>query len=194
MDALDLFLLRYDDVHVGFVDEVFKGLSDEQMRRRPEGMNSIAWLVWHQTRVQDAAVSRFVGDRPQVLDEGRWNPAMRLDRLDVGSGMTGEEVDALNAAIDTTALRGYHRAVAERTKLIATSLPAGAWTDVVSPDRVREVVAADRLLVDAGRWVGEFWARGHSKGWYLLQVGLLHPYGHCFDGMITRGLLGMAEN
>ena len=44
MEALDLFLLRYDDVHVGFVDELFKGLSDEQVRRRPEGMNSIAWL------------------------------------------------------------------------------------------------------------------------------------------------------
>ena len=85
-------------------------------------MNSIAWLVWHLTRVQDAAVSRFVGDRPQVLDEGRWNQAMRLDRRDVGSGMTGEEVDALSAAVDMTALRGYHRAVAERTKLIATSL------------------------------------------------------------------------
>ena len=194
MEALDLFLLRYDDVHVGFVDELFKGLSDEQVRRRPEGMNSIAWLVWHLTRVQDAAVSRFVGDRPQVLDEGRWNRSMRLDRLDVGSGMTGVEVDGLSGAVRHDGPARHHRAVAERTKLIATALPAGAWTDVVPPDRVREIVAADRLLVDAGRWVGEFWARGHSKGWYLLQVGLLHPYGHCFDGMVTRGLLGMAEN
>ena len=73
-------------------------------------------------------MSRFVDDRPQVLEEGRWNQPMRIERRDVGSGMTSEEVDALSAAIDTTALRGYHRAVAERTKLIATSLPPVAGT------------------------------------------------------------------
>ena len=119
MDAQELINLRYDAVHVGFVDDLFSGLSDAQVRQRPGGVNSIAWLVWHLARVQDAAVSRFVDDRPQVLEEGRWNQAMRLARRDVGSGMTSEDVDALSAAIDITALRGYHRAVAERTKLIA---------------------------------------------------------------------------
>ena len=194
MDALELISLRYDAVHGGFVDDLFKGLRDEQVRQRPGGLNSIAWLVWHLARVQDAAVSRFVGDRPQVLEEGRWNQAMRLDRRDVGSGMTSEEVDALSAAIDITALRGYHRAVAERTRLIATSLSPAAWNEVVPAERIHQVVAAEGLLIDAGRWVEEFWARQHSRAWYLLQVGLLHPYGHCFDAMVTRGVLGAPEH
>ena len=194
MDALELINLRYDAVHGGFVDDLFKGLSDEQVRQRPGGLNSIAWLVWHLARVQDAAVSRFVDDRLQVLEEGRWNQAMRLDRRDVGSGMTSEEVDALSAAIDIAALRGYHPAVAERTRLIATSLSPGAWNEVVPAERIHQVVAKEGLLVDAGRWVEEFWAREHSRAWYLLQVGLLHPYGHCFDAMVTRGLLGAPEH
>jgi hypothetical protein len=194
MDALELINLRYDAVHVGFVDDLFKGLSDGQVRQRPAGVNSIAWLVWHLARVQDAAVSRFVGDSPQVLEEGRWNEAMRLDRRDVGSGMTSEDVDALSAAIEITALRGYHRAVADRTKVIATSLSSAAWSQVVPAERIHQVVAKEGLLVDAGRWVEEFWARGHSRAWYLLQVGLLHPYGHCFDAMVTRGLLGAPEH
>ena len=146
MDALDLINLRYDAVHGGFVDDLFSGLSDEQVRQRPGGVNSIAWLVWHLARVQDAAVSRFVDDRPQVLEEGRWNEAMRLDRRDVGSGMTSQEVDALSAAIDITALRGYHRAVAERTKVIATSLSPAAWNEVVPADRIHQVVAKESLL------------------------------------------------
>jgi hypothetical protein len=194
VNALDLWLLRYDDVHGRFVDGLFKDLGDEQARLRPTGVNSIVWLVWHLTRVQDAAVSRFVGERPQVLDEGRWNEQMRIERRDVGSGMTGEDVDALSGAVDVASLRAYHRAVAARTKAIATSLPPDAWTAIVPPERVRLAVAADALLIDAGQWVGEFWARGLSKGWYLLQVGVLHPYGHCFDGQVTRGLLGLPEN
>jgi hypothetical protein len=194
MNALDLFLERYDAVHGGFVDQLFRGLTGDQARQRPGGVNSIAWLVWHLSRVQDAAINRFVADRPQVLAEGDWNRHMGLDRRDVGSGMTAHEAGALSARIDVDALRHYHRAVAERTKAIATSLAAGAWTEIVPGERIRQVAAAEALLVDAGRWVEDFWARGHSRGWYLLQVGLLHPYGHCFDGMVTRGLLGLPEN
>ena len=37
----------------------------------------------------------------------------------------------------------------------------------------------------------EFWARGHSRGWYLLQTALLHPYGHWFEAFATRGQLGL---
>jgi hypothetical protein len=194
MNALELFLERYDAVHGGFVDQLFRGLTGDQARQRPGGVNSIAWLVWHLSRVQDAAINRFVADRPQVLEDGGWNRHMGLDRRDVGSGMTAHEVGALSARVDVDALRHYHRAVAERTKTVATSLAAGAWAEIVPGERIRQVVAAEALLVDAGRWVEDFWARGHSRAWYLLQVGLLHPYGHCFDGMVTRGLLGLPEN
>lgn len=191
MDGLALFSERYDAIHGGFVEELFEGLGDEQVRQRPSGVNSIAWLVWHLTRVQDAAVSRFVDDRPQVLEEGRWNASMNLERRDVGPGMTGDEVAALSARIDVDALRGYHRAVAERTRLIATALPPAAWSEIVTGERVRHVVAAEALLIEAGQWVGDFWAQGRSRGWYLLQVAVLHPYGHCFEGLVTRGLLGV---
>jgi hypothetical protein len=193
MDARELFMLRYDAIHDGLVGELFTGLGDEQVRRRPHGVNSIVWLVWHMARIEDAVLSRLVADRPQVLEEGGWNARMGLRRRDVGSGMSGDEVEALSAAIDVAALRGYQRAVADRTKGIVAALPAAAWEEPVAPEHVRREVADGGLLVDAGRWVGDFWAEGRLRGWYLLQVGLLHPYGHCFDGAVTRGLLGVAE-
>ena len=190
MDALGLFLLRYNAIHGGFVDELFAGLTDAQVRARPHGLNSVAWLVWHATRVEDVAASRFVGDRPQVLTEGDWRQRLGVERRDVGSGMTGTEVESLSARIDTTALRGYARDVADRTRSVTGSLAPAAWEEIVAPERIRGVAADEGLLVDAGRWVEEFWARGHSRGWYLLQTGLLHPYGHWFDAMATRGQLG----
>ena len=52
MDALGLFRLRYDAVHGGFVDDLFAGLTDAQVRQRPHGLNSVVWLVWHATRGQ----------------------------------------------------------------------------------------------------------------------------------------------
>src|SRR5262245_43902464 len=168
MDALGLFNLRYHAVHGGFVDDLFAGLSDAQVRARPHGLNSVAWLVWHATRVEDAAVNRFVADRPQVLTEDGWLERLGVARRDVGSGMASPDVDALSASIDTAALRGYARAVAERTRAVAGSLASTAWEAIVPEARVRGVVADEALLVDAGRWVEDFWARGHGRGWYLL--------------------------
>ena len=192
MDALGLFRLRYDAIHGGFVDDLFAGLTDAQVRQRPHGLNSVVWLVWHATRVEDAAVNRFVADRPQVFEEGDWRRRLGIERRDVGPGMTGDEVEALSDRIDVPALRGYVVAVAERTRTIAETLAPPTWEEIVPPERIRRVVADEGLLADAGRWVEEFWARGHARGWYLLQTGLLHPYGHWFDASATRGQLGSA--
>lgn len=194
MNALDLLMLRYDAVHGQFVDQLFGGVADSQLRQRPHGVNPVVWLVWHAARVQDAAVSQFVGERPQVLNEGDWNRRLGVERRDVGSGMTDEEVDDFSARVDVPTLREYHRAVAARTKQIAATLPPPAWDEVVPAEQVRRAVADEALLVEEGRWVMDFWARGHTRGWYLLQVGLLlHPYGHWFDAMVTRGLLGVGR-
>ena len=190
MDARTLLRLRYDAIHGGFVDELFKGLTDAEVRRRPHGLNSIVWLVWHATRVEDAAVSRFVADRPQVHEAGGWPKRLGIDRRDVGPGMTADDVEALSARIDVPALRSYVAAVADGTRATVDALAPEAWEAVVEPERIRRVVADEGLLVDAGRWVEEFWAKGHSRGWYLLQTGLLHPYGHWFDAGVTRGQLG----
>ena len=52
------------------MDDLLDALSDEQIRARPHGLNSIAWLLWHGARVEGVAVNRFVADRPQVLLAG----------------------------------------------------------------------------------------------------------------------------
>jgi len=191
MDALELLRLRYDAIHGAFVDDLFTGLTDAQARARPHGLNSVVWLLWHAARVEDAAVSRFVGDRPQVLAEEHWPDRLGVARRDVGSGMTAAEVESLSGRIDVSALRAYARAVADRTRAVARGLTSTAWEEIVPPERIRAVVEEEALLVDAGRWVEEFWARGHPRGWYLLQTGLLHPYGHWFDALATRGQLGI---
>lgn len=192
MDVRDLVELRYDDIHVRLVDALCAGISDVQIRRRPHGVNSVAWLVWHMTRVEDAVMSRFLLDGAQTLDEGDWNARMQLTRRDVGAGMTSVDVDELSAAIDLDGLRGYQRAVSDRTRALIREMPPQAWDEIVAPATVRRHVAAEGMLVDAGRWVEEFWAKGHTRGWYILQVGLLHPYGHGFEAMVTRGLLGLS--
>src|SRR5215470_16041701 len=62
---------------LGRVEEDLKraldGLSAEQLAFRPaEHSNSIAWLVWHLTRVQDDHMSELAG-RQQAWIEDKWH-------------------------------------------------------------------------------------------------------------------------
>jgi hypothetical protein len=52
------------------VNPALQGLSDADLTKRPtEQCNSIGWTLWHQTRVEDAILSRVSG-RPQAWVEG----------------------------------------------------------------------------------------------------------------------------
>lgn len=94
---------------------VVDGLSAEQLTFRPEGKgNSIAWLVWHLTRVQDDHVSDVAGTKQAWTDEG-WSGRFGLpfDEADTGYGHSAAEV--ARVTVPAELLTGYHDAVLERT-------------------------------------------------------------------------------
>jgi hypothetical protein len=190
MDAVDLWLLRYEPIHTFVADDLVEGLTEAQVRGRPvPGVNPIAWLVWHAMRIEDVCVNRFVLDRPQVLDAG-WTPRLRVGRRDVGTGMTDAQVDALCEAVDVEQLRGYCRAVTRAT-LDAAPLLRGLDLEVSVPEERVTRVCTEEGAVDPGAtWLTEFWAGGRSRGWIVAQTSLLHVYGHYFEGLATKGLWG----
>jgi uncharacterized damage-inducible protein DinB len=94
---------------------VVEGLSQDQLARRLEGeANSIAWLVWHLTRIQDDHIAE-VADADQVWHADGWADrfALPLDRDDDGFGHTSEQVAAVVA--EPELLLGYHDAVHDRS-------------------------------------------------------------------------------
>ena len=97
MDAQEFFLHAYETV-CWIVNDIFlKGMNDDQMRHQPkEGLNSMAWYLWHTARWQDFANTLIATGRSQVLDE-QWRKRMNVSRCDVGTGMTREECTAFNS-------------------------------------------------------------------------------------------------
>jgi hypothetical protein len=182
VDAVDLWRLRYEQVHAFVADDLVADLSEAQVRGRPvPGVNPVAWLIWHAMRIEDVCVNRFVLDRPQVLDDG-WRGRMRVARGDVGTGMDDVQVDTLCAGVDVEQLRAYCRAVTLLRRLeLETLVPA---------ERVRHVCTAEGAVAPGASWLTEFWAGGRSRAWILLQTSLLHVYGHYFEGLATKGLWG----
>jgi hypothetical protein len=189
MDALDFFLLRYDETHRALVKDLLAGLSEAQLRGRAHvGVNTVAWLVWHSARIEDVGVNRFVVDRPQVLAE--WSGRLGVDRRDVGTGMSDAEVDALSDAVDLTALRGYWDAVTERTAAVIPTLRGTDIDTVADPDHVRKVCVGEGIVASGAEWLTEFWAKSRKRSWLLAQMALLHPYAHYYEARVAAGLWG----
>jgi hypothetical protein len=100
----------------GVVHWAVDGLTAEQLAVRVEpGANSIAWLVWHLTRIQDDHVAG-VAEEEQVWTSQGWVARFGLpfDPRDTGYGHGADEVAAVR--VDSGELLvGYYDAVHERT-------------------------------------------------------------------------------
>ncbi|GAA1777985.1 mycothiol transferase [Nocardioides hankookensis] len=119
------------DVFIDFFERILEngvaavdGLTDEQLAHRvsPDA-NSIAWLVWHTARVQDAQIAHAAGTEEVWFTQG-WVDrfGLDIDPTDHGYGHTSEQVgkvqapagllaDYLRATHDATV--GYLRTVTE---------------------------------------------------------------------------------
>lgn len=92
------------------------GMNADELADRIDGnTNSIAWLVWHLTRIQDDHIAAAF-DRRQVWHDDGWADrfALPFDAADTGYGHTSADVDATRVS-DATMLTGYHDAVHART-------------------------------------------------------------------------------
>ena len=98
------------------VREAVAGLTAEQLNERLDGTaNSIAWLVWHLTRVQDDHVSEVAG-REQVWTAQGWEQrfGLKLDPAETGYGHRETELAAVRVDAPDLLL-GYYDAVHEQT-------------------------------------------------------------------------------
>jgi hypothetical protein len=128
------------------VQHVLGGVTAEALTFRADSQaNSIAWLVWHLTRVQDDHVSGVAGNE-QVWVAGGWADRfdLPLDNHDIGYGHKADQVALVRAGAEL--LGGYHDAVFEKTVGYVTGLSAGELDRVVDPRFDPPVTLGVRLV------------------------------------------------
>lgn len=122
MTALDVLTEGFERVRDG-VREAAAALTPEQLEARPdEDANSIGWLLWHTSRVQDAQMAALV-DGDEVWVTGGWAErlGLALDVADTGYGHDHDQV-AVVRGISAEQLVGYQDATFERTREILAGL------------------------------------------------------------------------
>ncbi|TCO38972.1 uncharacterized protein DUF664 [Kribbella antiqua] len=114
MNTSELLIDAYSRIQEE-VHGVVEGLDDKELATRPSGTaNSIAWLIWHLTRIQDDHLAD-AGGYEQVLTADGWHERLGLpfDAADTGYGHTSDQVAQVQVSGEL--LLGYYDAVHART-------------------------------------------------------------------------------
>jgi hypothetical protein len=114
MNTSDLLIDAYGRIQE-VVHDVVDGLDDKILSTRPDAAgNSIAWLIWHLTRIQDDHLADAGGYEQTYTADG-WHERLGLpfDAADTGYGHSAEDVAAVKLSAEQ--LVGYYDAVHARS-------------------------------------------------------------------------------
>lgn len=146
VDGSGLLLELYGRVD-GEVELALTGLDTADLTWEPTpGANTIGWLIWHLTRVQDHHIGELI-DQEQIYVTGDWGPRFGLESAphDIGYGHTPDQVAAVRPE-SVEALTGYYEAVAARTRTFLAEVTAERLDEVVDTRWDPPVTLAVRLV------------------------------------------------
>jgi len=121
-----------------FLSEALEGLTQEEVTWSPAPhCNSIAFILWHVTRVEDVLIHPIIQHIPGVYWTQGWKERMGIPAREMGFGYTEEQLRAWPVP-RLEDLRGYASAVHENTLTFLESLTLEMLLEVPRPERPEE--------------------------------------------------------
>lgn len=164
MRSTDVIIDSLERVHE-LVPALLDGLGVEDVLWRPDpAANSIAWLLWHLSRVEDDHLAAIAGTE-QVWTAQGWSARFDLpyDDRAHGFGMTPAEVSAFTVS-DVSLLSGYPAAVGERSRVIVAALTDADLDRIIDTRFDPPVTVAVRLVSVATEIAQHVGQAGYVRG------------------------------
>jgi len=201
-EAIELFLSQHAAVHTAEIsgnsgwslhDEVLAGLNDESLRRVPRlGQNSIVWLLWHITRIEDMTINTLVFGQPQIWNS-IWAERLAFPLPDCGASMDELEVADFSARICAPALIEYRAAVGASTRQVVSCLSAAQAREIVLIPTVQKLVDEGSISLKAN-WLFEYYTN-RTRAFFLTRTATSHNFIHLNEaGRIARKLASRPPN
>ncbi|MFC1918530.1 DinB family protein [Chloroflexota bacterium] len=154
------------------LEQALDGLTVDDLNQQPcPGCNSIGWLTWHLTRVQDNAIANLLGEEQLWIKDNWYDMFNRTpDPKDTGFGHSLEDAAAFSSP-DASTLFEYHRAVLGQSKRYITNKLSEIelnreFDNPVNPDVTNVRTRLMRVINDNMQHLGQVaYIRGMLKGW-----------------------------
>ncbi len=152
--------------------QVLEGIGADALHQMPDGEHSsIAWLVWHAARQQDAQIADM-SDAGQVWQAQGWVERFGLDRPVEATGFGDSPSEVAKVRVgDPVVLSGYLEAVVARVIDYVAQLSPTDLDDIVDERWVPPVTRGVRIVStidDAVAHVGQAaYLRGLLANWRI---------------------------
>jgi hypothetical protein len=164
MQTSDVLRATFEHVRE-LVHDTVSGLDADALTWRPDPeANTIAWLIWHLTRIEDDHVAHIAGV-DQVWTGDRWAERFGLEAgtMDHGYGHTPEQVAAVRPS-GAGVLIDYHDRVAEQTLHYLDKVDADELDRVVDRSWDPPVTAGVRLVSVVGDTLQHVGQAAYARG------------------------------
>jgi hypothetical protein len=153
------------------LDELFDGLTKEAFSVMPSPKDTtIAWNIWHITRIEDITANILINDGKQVLNN-TWLKKLKSSICDTGNAMTKNEIKNWSKFLNMEMLRRYRNEVGQRTQSILKNL---TFPDLKQKMKLESV---NRILAEGGVtshkdsiWLLDFWGKKAVAGILLMPI------------------------
>lgn len=169
MEAVEMVVKSLEQSR-GELTKALNGLTQEEIAWSPKpDCNSIAFIIWHMTRVEDMFTNRLIQGKAEMYESDAWSGKLGTPPGDTGGGgrYTFEQLCAWPVP-SVAALVGYHDAVRKNTlALVQTLTPAKLDENPVTTGRIPGSVGAllDRLITEVAQHTGQIaYLRGQQRG------------------------------
>jgi len=149
----------------GYLIRALDGLTQEEVAWSPEPeCNSIAFTLWHMTRVEDFFVNRVLQRGQELYVAEGWQE--KLGTPDKAFQFTVEELQAWPVP-KMELLREYADSVRQKTLAFIESSPPEKMSELARPDRPPDTIGAilGRMSTETALHVGQIaYLRGAQRG------------------------------
>lgn len=179
-EAQQLLLELHSLVHISsvyqitgqtFMDEIWRNLDERAFCTMPTVKDdTVAWDIWHITRIEDLTANFLIRNQKQVLDE-KWQKRLETQVKDTGNAMSDPQIIDFSSRINREALYEYRNEVGLRTKEIIEGLKPEEMKQKASREGLKQIALCGGVTDQPDSvWLLDFWGRKNVAGIFLMPI------------------------
>lgn len=176
-----LHLSEISNTEKNEVDKLINDLNRDEYAIMPTNKDeTIAWVLWHITRIEDLTVNMLVAQKEQIFDE-QWKERLSVSITDTGNALSDDEIMDLSKSINIDELLCYRNEVAKNTIEVVKDLKAEDMKRKVCPIDLERILATGGVTKhEDSIWLLDFWGNKDISG-ILLMPPARHVILHLND-------------
>lgn len=169
--------VTYEDI---LWDNLEQKVFCKQLRQKG---TTIAWNLWHLTRIEDLTVNLLIAEREQVINSSSWLDRIQGAVSDTGNAMNDSEIAAFSSQVDMQELRKYRIEVGRKTQETIKKLTPEILKQKVKPEMIQRIKEEGGVTdSEDSVWLLDFWGKKTVAGIILMPI-TRHQIVHLNDSL-----------